>query len=92
MSLIKSTLGQLRADRAAGMPKTARFSVYTGVQLDAVEDVLSLLLEAEASGAESLRDFGEREARDGADPNSREVRRMLKAFGGTLNVRKVPRR
>lgn len=35
-SLVKSTLEDLKVDRAAGMPKTARFSMYTAVQLDAV--------------------------------------------------------
>lgn len=60
MSQIKSTLTQLRADRAAGMPTTARFSTYTGPQLDALEDVLSLLLEAETLGDVSPADADER--------------------------------
>jgi hypothetical protein len=83
----------LRADRTAGMPKTARFSVYMGVQLDAIEDVLSLLLEAEALGAEVLADLDERECKaHGADVDSREVRRRLMALRGTEDIRRVPRR
>lgn len=54
MPLIKPTREQLRAHRAAGMPRTARFSTYTGAQLDAVEEVLSVLAEAEARGEGAL--------------------------------------
>jgi hypothetical protein len=92
VSVIKSTLEQLRADRAADMPKTALFSVYTRPQLDAIEGVLSLLLEADALGAEALADVDDLEGHGDADIDSREARQRLKEISGTEDIRKVPRR
>lgn len=42
---IRQTLDQLRADRAAGMPETARFSRFSSIELDAMEYVLAWLVE-----------------------------------------------
>lgn len=92
MSLIKSTLEQLKADRSVGMPKTARFSEYTGSQLDAIEGVLSLLLNAEALGAAALANVDEVEAHGDANFDRCEARESLKALRGAEDIRKVPRR